>query len=241
MIRCVCVEDEEYFRNKLIHLVNLYFRKKNLYCDIKSYSNPDLLLYDLNEAIYYDVYFLDIELKNSIDGFELANMIRFKHEKAIIIFITSHAELAIHGYDYQAFNYLLKDDLDLKINNVLKEVEEKLNNEDGKYYIINTNSRYEKLYYEDIIYVYKEAKNSVFVTRFGDSTYTRETIQNINAKLCDDMFIFINRSYIVNLLYINKLHCNDIILKNGDILSVSRSRAKSVKEILHEYWRIHII
>ena len=75
--------------------------------EIDSFQKASSLLYELEDGNDYDIYFLDIEMPE-MNGLELAREIREKNEDAYLIFITSHMEFAIDGYEVEANQYILK-------------------------------------------------------------------------------------------------------------------------------------
>ena len=85
-----------------------------------------------------------------------------------------------------------------------------------KSFIIETNSRYEKIPYHDIYYIYKEGKNTIFVTIHGKSR-VRMTLQAVYEKLAQSEFIYVDRGYIVNIRYVKKFQNQELCLINGDI------------------------
>ena len=63
-------------------------------------------------------------------------------------------------------------------------------------------------------------------------------INDLYEQLGDSRFLFIDRSCFVNIDYISQLSGYNLILKNGEILSVSRRALQSVKKALLQYWSL---
>lgn len=75
-------------------------------------QNPfDIIKYVDKFSIKDGIYFLDIDLKSSINGIELAREIKKMDVDARFIFITTHDEMAISVMqrEIRAFNFILKD------------------------------------------------------------------------------------------------------------------------------------
>ena len=53
--------------------------------EISEFSNPEMLLYELEDGIIADIFILDVSMPN-INGFELADRIRKFTETSVIIF-----------------------------------------------------------------------------------------------------------------------------------------------------------
>ena len=50
-----------------------------------------------------------------INGLELAQKIRLKYLKPYLVFITSHMEYSVEGYEYNAYRYILKENMEEKL------------------------------------------------------------------------------------------------------------------------------
>lgn len=74
----------------------------------------ELLNYVEEHTIKNALYFLDVDLQHEIDGIILASKLREMDTFGKIIFITTHAELALLVFQYQveAMDYIIKDKSD---------------------------------------------------------------------------------------------------------------------------------
>lgn len=185
-----------------------------------------------------DIYILDIEMEE-INGLQVAAEIRKRSSEAYILFVTSHTQYAIDAFDVHAFKYILKSQIADKLEIALEEIEEKLSIEKRLYYIVNTKERHEKIYYKDIYYIYKERKNSVVVKK-EDRICTRHSIRQIYDELNAEQFIYIDRGCVVNIIHVMKIYGNEIYMRNGERLPISRRNINEVKRRVHAYWRDRI-
>ncbi|MCM1227603.1 MAG: response regulator [Clostridium sp.] len=105
-MRIAIVDDEKNFLSNLKNII------------IESYPEPDKLnisefgcgeefIKDFKKSMY-DVIILDIEMKE-LNGLETAEKIRSADNSVIIVFLTSHQEFALQGYEVNAFRYMLKN------------------------------------------------------------------------------------------------------------------------------------
>lgn len=62
----------------------------------------------MKEGRQSDLYFLDIEMPE-MNGFELAKFMRKEAPSSMLVFLTSHLEYAVEGYEVQAFGYIPKN------------------------------------------------------------------------------------------------------------------------------------
>lgn len=238
MPRISVVDDQCDCLNEISVIISNFYFKYGISCKIDTFPKPELLLFEIKESMHYDIYILDIEMPK-INGLELAGKIRQIDSEGYIIFITSHLEFMMEGYDYNAYQYIPKGKMKEKLPITLKSLQKRLEIDTEKYYQISTNYRYEKILYKDLFYVYKDQKNAVFVTR-NEKISIRETLKNIYKQLEKKEFILIDRGYIVNIVHIMRISQNNIFLRNNERLKISRTYADKVKESIHNCWKEHL-
>ena len=89
-----------------------------------------------------------------------------------------------------------------------------------------------KINFNDIQYI-ESLGDYVKIFTDDQTIVTRETITNIEAKLSNDNFIRIHRSYIVSFKGISS-YTNEFVEVNGKALPISRSYKESVLQKLAE-------
>lgn len=207
--------------------------------EIAVYTDSSNLLYDITEdKFFFDLILLDIEMpKNS--GMELAEKIKPYLPNAKIIFITSHIEYAIDAFELAIFRYVPKDDAGGRLPAAVLDAMKLILLEDGKMYTIRTNSRLEKIPYQEIYYIERDGKNAGIHAVNGTSK-VRKSLQQVYEELDAEEFIYIDRGCIVNMIHIMQVKDGMVVLKNGVSLPVSRSHLQTVKEQINTYWGAHI-
>ena len=75
-----------------------------------------------------------------------------------LVFITSYLQYAVEGYEVKAFSYIPKNLLEEKLEATLLGIFGEMQEKNEKYYFVETNSRFERIEYKEIIYVYKNNK-----------------------------------------------------------------------------------
>lgn len=237
--RIAVVDDQSDFLDDICQYISEFYYRRGISCKIDKFTKAELLLYEIKEDMHYDIYFLDIEMPK-INGLELAKKIRDVDNDRYLVFITSHMKFALNGYDFFAYQYISKDNLNKKLESTLISLQSRFEIDKEKFYQICTKYRYEKILYKDLYFIYKEEKNSIFVTKNG-SIAMRETLKNVYKGLDSREFIFIDRGYIVNIVHIMRLSQNMIFLRNNQNIKVSRTYAEKVKNCIHEYWKEHSV
>lgn len=102
MPRIAIVDDQEEYLEEICNLIEKFYFKNGIPYVVNTFSNAQLLLYEMEEKLYFDIYLLDIEMPG-INGLSLAEKIRSMDDAGYIVFITSHLKFLINGYDYFAY------------------------------------------------------------------------------------------------------------------------------------------
>ena len=227
-VRIAICDDEERYRIELKTILNKLLINADLNIDTFDDGN---ILADAFAASPYDLVFLDIEMP-ALDGITLAKKIRARSENVFIVFLTSHIEYALEGYEVNALRYLTKPVDIEKLKEVIRYVQEKQGSsrqiiikEDGEEILIDIN---------DVIYMESMNQNVRIVTAGGEHVI-RYNISDFEDQLKNDGFFRIHRGYLISLSKVKKLSGNDVILDGGETLPVSRSNVKPLKEALYTY------
>ena len=173
---------------------------------------------------------LDIEMEN-MNGIELAKRIRKDHNRAEIIFITSHFEFVWEGYEVDALHYLTKPLSAEKLTQVLSKAADKLSVEQPSV-VISCDGETLKLYESDILYA--EAFLHYIVIHTKDNEYKiKEPISVFENKVSDD-FYRIHRSYLVSLKYITRISRTSVTIGNST-LPLSRGKYDDINRAFIEH------
>lgn len=149
------------------------------------------------------------------------------------------SEYAIDAFELSIFRYVPKNDIGKRLPAAITDAVKLIELEEGKVYIIRTNSRLEKIPYKEILYIERDGKNASITTKDGISK-VRRSLQQVYEELASEEFIYIDRGCIVNIIQIMQVKDGMVVLKNGSSLPVSRSHLQPVKEQINTYWREHI-
>jgi len=104
-------EDDVFHRELLLHAVKSYALFQAPSIEITLCTNHPQALLQQIQSTQIDCYLLDIELNNTINGLEIARIIRERDPLAQIIFITTHADCLTLTFKYKlaALDFIVKD------------------------------------------------------------------------------------------------------------------------------------
>lgn len=236
MIRVLLCDDNAPFLESLRSEIRRILKAHKLEGVIHVYSCveeiPEHLLSDC------DIYFLDIDFKQKqYTGIDLAKRIRENNLEAIIIFATNFIEYAPEGYEVQAFRYLLKRDIHIKLEQCLLQTISKLQTERESLQI-NISGEIQTIPLVDILYIESQGHLAlIHVLKKGNQTAKTyrfySSLANLEQDLAKQGFLRIQKSYLVNMRRIQKYQCNEAQLDNGQILRVSeKNYAENKKQYL---------
>lgn len=206
--------------------------------DIRHFECAEEFLDAVRLGGQFDILLADIQMKG-MDGMELGRNVQKLRPKMYIIFITSYEEYAAESYRIEAYQYILKQDIDSRLPGVLRELFDRLRSRKSRFRVVTSGAECVKIAYGDIIYLYK-SKGTKYVNYVTGQGIYRERI-SLDAlldELSDDRFIPVERGYVVNMDYILKIRKDTLCLEKGYEVQVSRARLSRVKEQISRRWSL---
>ncbi len=104
-MRIAIVDDEREFLLNLKSMISENYPEPDK-LSISEFGSGEEFVKNFKKNMY-DIIILDIEMKE-LNGLETAEKIRSADSSVIIVFLTSHQEFALQGYEVNAFRYMLK-------------------------------------------------------------------------------------------------------------------------------------
>lgn len=230
----VC-DDSQFDIEKIKNCLSEFSKKEHIDFNISEFSNPEMLMYEVEDGKIADIFILDVEMPD-MDGFELADKIREYTETSVIIFLTSHDEMASMGYKSKALRYVIKLNLERNIEEALESAVAEISSADDKTITLHRYNDYWRIPYKDIICVSRISRQLVITTRLLGEITDNRGIKEFFDTLEDNRFLFIDRSCFVNIDYISRINGFSLKLKDGQVLPISRRSLKNVKQTLLEQW-----
>lgn len=188
------------------------------------------------ETVRYQILISDVDMPE-MNGIEMGKKARDCDPNIYIIFLTAYVEYAIESYRMEAYQYILKEDVEERLPEIIKRLIGIVRNHSVKYCYIGSNTHRIKMCQDDIIHIRKTkgTKYVSFCTTEGEIR-ERSSIEKVLEKLGREEFIVVERGSVVNLRHIMKVRDNVIYLSNGDAVEASHARIKKVKENIRKYW-----
>lgn len=206
-------------------------------------TDPKDIISVLEKQNDMGLYFLDVNLKSNINGFQLAEIIIEHDPRGFIVFISTHDECSHIPYEHgiEALNYILKDDY----RKVKIQIERCLQKAYTRYIDFATDERY---------YLVLKVSSTTYFIKFDDIILIRTSIiphqieiikkdgifsnygklKNILNDL-DSRFFRIHNSYIININYIKNIDMKvkQIEMCDGTILPASVPNLRKFMSVLN--------
>ena len=225
------VEDELVWMDKIQDAIEKYCMEKNISVQMNAYDNGR----DFLENADADLLFLDIELAGGEDGFGIAEKLMDSKSPCKVCFLTSHTEMARQGYKVNAFRYIDKKHLE-EINEALDfffktKIQERI------IYVNNTAGIQVKINLSELLLVETSGRKLRYLMLDGSEHLCEGRMSEAAQSLSQFGFFYVQRSYIVNLKYIEKVNSREIVLHNGLTIAIGRVHSKEFKREFFK-WRM---
>ena len=227
-MRIAICDDEQNFLDDFRRITDKLYRSLDMLVD--SFSSGSALLKQFRLKAY-DLVFLDIEMPE-MDGITLAEELRTLSEEVSIVFLTSHIEYAIKGYEVNALRYLTKPTEEQKIRDVIDRVLHKLETE--KQLWIKTDEGDMRLRLTDILFIESQNQNVVINTS-TDSYSVRGNMNDYEKRLTPEGFFRVHRGYLVSLARVTRISGKEVVMEDGTALPVSRSKESKLRDALFSF------
>lgn len=166
----------------------------------------------------------DIEMPVT-NGFELISNLSPVPE---IIFISAYPQYALPSFEFHPLHFIQKPIQPEKILEALERAYNKLRQADDgqpEYLFLkcSNNKEYSKVFFQDISHLESLQEYQRVHMDNGDKLIVYERLKDLSARLPQNRFMQIHRSFCINLLKLREVTNKSVIMENGAEIPVSRS------------------
>lgn len=226
----ICDDD----RTALNHVAGLLDSwAKNCPCFVvECFTEGDSLIRAQKSSRPFDIILLDI-IMPGFNGIEVAREIRSFDKDSKIVFLTSSAEFAIDSYSVKASNYLLKPVAPEALFSCLEELAEEISRKASLNTIQVKGPRtVHRLNTSSIEFLEAHGKHVSVALSNGEVLDSIEPLYNFEAKLSLEYgFYKCHRSYIVNLNHVSTYTADEVVMRSGVRIPISRNCRSEFKSI----------
>jgi len=240
-LKCVAIDDEPLARECIAN----YVREIDFLELTGTGSNPVDLTKLLDEK-KVDLVFLDIQMP-VINGIEFLKMTA---NPPMVIITTAYPSYALEGFQLDVLDYLVKP---ITFNRFFKAVSKAKdyqhlleksvsadvvkNSADEEYFFIKCDYKYERIYFNDILYI-EAMQNYVTIYTTKGKYITLLYLKNVEQNLDKKSFIRVHKSYVVSISKIESIENNEIVMQSYRI-PISRNYRDEVIErvVNNKLWK----
>jgi DNA-binding LytR/AlgR family response regulator len=225
-LNCLIIDDEPVARKGMEE----YVREVEFLNLVAKCESPLKAIVFL-ESGNIDLLFLDIHMPK-LSGIEFLKILT---NPPMVIFTTAYSEYALEGYSLNIMDYLVKP---IPFDRFLKAVHKSLDfytlqhkteilqTSPPDYFFIKCDSKYEKVFYQEVLYI-EALQNYVIVHTTERKLIAYLTIGGLEDQLPKEQFMRVHKSYLVSVFKIKAIEGNEIVM-NGIKIPISRNLKEEV-------------
>lgn len=197
MLSFLVCDDNKAILDRLVKMLESLFIKHHFDAEVSfaSIDAKSTLQYLENNIV--NAMFLDIDLKSTISGLDLAEKIRKINKEVYIVFTSAHLEYILKAYQYKTFDFMPKPITIERLEDTLLRMIDDMNGKDIKSHFIRLNNKNTIIDGDSINFIKKDGMKLVFYT----DSRIYETYSSFN-KISEDLpsnFVRCHKSYIANI------------------------------------------
>lgn len=237
MLNFIILDDDALHNVNTNKRLQLIFKKYEIEGKITlQTTKPDEVMeYSLGDNTLNNVYLLDVNVESSINGIDVATIIRERDVKAYIVFVSAHPEYVMPSLKAKVFDYLIKpvsiDTLAECVNSIYKDFGRK-NSSEVKAINIKSGFNTYNLSFNEIIF-FEKYGHLLVVHRLSGKIESSESLESVELRLDKKIFFRCHKSFVINISHIIRVDFLDniIYLKNGETCAVSKRCKKELKTL----------
>lgn len=214
-INCLVIDDDPVSRTIVCNYIN---QVGTLHL-VSSCENPVQAMNYLHSN-NIQLVFSDIEMP-LLNGLEF---IKSLSEPPLFIFITSHQEYALEGFEVNATDFLTKPFTYARflkaINKAIEVIsgtQKELIDVQKDYFFVKLDSKLIKFYFDEVLYVEAQKDYVKIFTITGKPHLVWLNLKHIEEQFPPDLFVRTHRSYIINISKVDVILNEELIIGNTSI------------------------
>lgn len=229
MLRIAVCDDIPFCAERLAGSIAAWSRERGTMIQIMKFRSGEEILFEIENSGDFAAVFLDIKL-SGINGIETAERLREQNHFINVVFVSQYDTYFKEMFrDMYPVQFLEKPTRQGKIFQVMDQIEEQ-----QKYVYENFQFQYNHHFYSinlrEVMYFVSDRRTVRILLMTGREYRLYDKLDEVERMLkrYRNPFVRIHQSYLVNSLHIEHYYRRRVMLRNKDILPVSRSRRNEV-------------
>lgn len=221
----LCDDDEKWLETAAVVLGKYAYSTGQDFV-VNSYTTAsEMLSSDLSDVA---VVFMDIELKEKENGIAAVHRINQNWPGCQVVYTTNYLFFATEVYETEHVWFLLKKQFEEKLPAVMERIRIQKERSSGRFAFTTADHQVISLKKEEILYLERKQRDTIIVSKDGEYR-TRSKLSELQKKLPETEFLRCHNSYLVSLPAVSAIKREEVVMKNGTVLLISRGYAKSFR------------
>ena len=229
MYKIAVCDDEIQICAQIEKIILDYSRIENQKISVDVYESGKSLCMDLEREEYFDLIFLDIEMK-VVNGVEVGEFLRttMDNQTTQIVYVSGKEQYYRELFEVRPMHFLLKP---FTKEEIVKDVKMamRLSKEYNRSFSYTKGTMEYRIPIKNIIYFESISRAIRIVHTNGDDVFYGK-LNDILQELKEYRFIQIHKSYLINHFNVKKYAYEKVIMTNETKLPISAANRKIVRE-----------
>lgn len=236
-MRVAVCDDVPIHAEQLKQYIREWVAGKDFRIRLTTFKNGEEVLFDLEMEGDFVVVFMDVRL-DGMSGIETAVRMREQNSQASIVFVSQYREYFDEMSRVYPFRFIGKPITRQRVYEVLDAVLREQKDSNGGFVF-----RYKRRTYNislwQVSYFVSDRRRIRILMEDGRELFFYEKLDVLEERLSayNHRFIRIHQSYLVNEQQIDSFFSDQVKIRNGDMLPISRKKRRHVRQFCMELWR----
>lgn len=245
MIIAICDDDLIFLKHLESSLCALLSSLDSKY-QIYSYSSGDEIL-NAAKQISFDIVFLDIDMPG-LNGNDTAQRLReLSTNQFKLVFISDYYEEVFYTFKYCIESFIPKNKVDEFLESEVKRIVDMIGHHDKENQTFSFKYSKNNGFFEgcvtldEIVFIESLNGDIILHTVFEEYCLVNYKFERIKKQFSKYNFVDIHRTCFINIAFISSIEHDDIVLKNGTRLPLSRRKRSNVKDAFFKYVKEKVV
>lgn len=223
-INCIILDDEPYAVQLLKDYVQKISALNLVYSGEDAYEVVDLL-----KTRSVDLVFIDLQMPE-LSGLEIMKMFNSKHN---FIITSAYQEYALDAFQFNVIDFLVKpitfQRFHQSVQKYLHWQESFASDVDKDHFFVKSDRKLYRIALDSILYI-EGLKDYIRIHTTENKLVVHDNMKDIFAKLPQEDFMRIHRSYIIPIKRIKMIEGNRIRIQDSELLPIGETYKKKLEE-----------
>lgn len=234
-MRIAICDDEAPLSALLEALIRRWSGERSHPCSVRAFASGEEFLFETGGSYPFDLLLLDVNLGGgNLSGLELARQIRRTDERVALAFLTNYPDHVFEGYEVSALRYLMKPVAAETLFPLLDLALERIG-QAGRYLVLEVDGEQRRVEEDGIFYL--EARGHTVLLETAAGPIQVKAPLSALARQLGGSFVPTHRSFIVNLVHVEKVGRTACLLEGGRSVPVSRGAWENLNRAFIDYYR----